>query len=41
MFDRELVITILGQIDEDLEKTKARTVHIQNAAFFTDSSEGM
>jgi uncharacterized protein with HEPN domain len=41
MFDRELVISILGQIDEALEKIKARTAHIQNAAFFTDSSEGM
>lgn len=41
MFDRELVLSILGQIDEALEKIKARTAHIQNAAFFTDSSEGM
>ena len=31
MFDRELVISILGQIDEALEKIKARTAHIQNA----------
>jgi hypothetical protein len=41
MFDKELVHSILEQIEDALEKVKNRTAHIQNAAFFTDTLEGM
>lgn len=41
MFDKELVHSILEQIEDALEKVKNRTAHIQSAAFFTDTLEGM
>lgn len=41
MFDRDLVLAILTQIDEALEKIINRTVTIKSAADFTDSPEGM
>lgn len=41
MFDRQLVLSILQQIDEALEKIKCRASHIQSANDFTDSPSGM
>lgn len=41
MFDKHLVLSILKQIDEALEKTKGRASHIQSANDFTDSPSGM
>ncbi len=41
MFDKELVLSILAQIDEAIEKIINRTAHIQNADYFTETMEGM
>lgn len=41
MFDKSLVLSILGQIDEALETVKNRTRHIQSVNDFTDSPAGM
>jgi len=41
MFDKDIVIAILAQIDEALEKIVNRTVKIESADDFTDSPEGM
>lgn len=41
MFDKELVRSILLQIDEALEKVRCRSEKVESAAFFTDSPAGM
>ena len=41
MFDRGLVLSILAQISEALEKIQARTTHIKDASDFTDTPAGM
>lgn len=41
MFEKNLVLSILQQIDEALEKIKSRSSGIQNADDFTDSPSGM
>ncbi|HBG05801.1 MAG TPA: antitoxin [Geobacter sp.] len=41
MFDKELVLAILTQINEALEKIANRTIKIKSADDFTDSPEGM
>jgi len=41
MFDKELVLSILLQIEEALVKIKNRSVTADSAAFFTDSPQGM
>lgn len=41
MFDKNLVLSILQQIDEALEKIKNRSGQIHSADDFTDSSAGM
>ncbi len=41
MFDRNLVLSILKQIDEALEKIKSRSEQIHSADDFTDSPSGM
>lgn len=41
MYDEGLVIAILGQIDDALQKIKHRTTNITSANDFTDSPEGM
>jgi len=41
MFDKEMVLAILTQIDEALEKIANRTIKIKSADDFTDSPEGM
>lgn len=41
MFDRELVVAILGQIYEALGKIVTRTASITSANDFTDSPQGM
>lgn len=41
MFDRGLVLSILTQISEALEKIQARTVHVNDASDFTDTPAGM
>lgn len=41
MFDKSLVLSILKQIDEALEKIKIRTRHLHSANDFTDSPAGM
>jgi uncharacterized protein with HEPN domain len=40
MYDKELVREILAQILDALDQVKARTEHVENAAFFTDSPQG-
>jgi hypothetical protein len=41
MFDRELVRSILLQINEALDKIQYRSESPKNPSFFTDSPEGM
>ena len=41
MFDKNLVLSILQQIDEALEKIKSRSEQIHSADDFTDSPAGM
>lgn len=41
MFDRDLVVAILQQIDHAIDTIKARTCHIQSADDFTDSPAGL
>ena len=41
MYDKDLVISILTQIDEALEKILTRAVRIRSADDFTDSPSGM
>jgi len=41
MFDKELVLSILAQIDEAIEKIINRTEHIQNSDYFSETMEGM
>ncbi len=41
MSDKDLLVAILGQIDDALEKIKHRTANITSAEDFTDSPEGM
>lgn len=41
MFDKELVFSILVQIDEAIDKIINRTAHIQNADYFSETMEGM
>lgn len=41
MFDRELVLSILLQIDEAIAKIIARTERIYTPGYFTGSPEGM
>ncbi len=41
MFDRGLVLSILTQISEALEKIQARTVYVNDASDFTDTPAGM
>ncbi len=41
MFDKELVLSILVQIDEAIEKIINRTAHIQNADYFSETMDGM
>lgn len=40
MFDKELVCSILTQIDEALEQIQTRTVEVSTVSFFTDSPQG-
>ena len=41
MFDKALVLSMLKQIDDAIEKIKYRTSHVQSANDFTDTPEGM
>ena len=41
MFDKELVMAILKQIDQALETIKSRTIHVQSVNDFTETPEGM
>jgi uncharacterized protein with HEPN domain len=41
MYDRDLIVAILSQIEDALEKIKLRTVNITAADDFTESPEGM
>jgi len=41
MFDKNLVLSILHQIDEALEKIRSRSEQIRSADDFTDSPSGM
>jgi uncharacterized protein with HEPN domain len=41
VFDRELVRTILVQIDQAIEKIRSRTARIYTADYFTGSPDGM
>ena len=41
MFDKALVLSILRQIDEALEKIKSRTVEVRSVEDLTDSPAGM
>ncbi len=41
MFDRGLILAILMQINEALEKIQARTIHIKDASDFTGTPAGM
>ena len=41
MFDRVLVLSMLKQIDDAIEKIKFRTCYVQSANDFTDTPEGM
>jgi len=41
MFDKALVLAILSQIDEALDKIVFRTAHINSADDFSDTPEGM
>ena len=41
MFDKNLVGSILFQIDEAIEKIKFRTKDVQSPDYFTDSPEGI
>lgn len=41
MFDKNLVLSILKQIDEALEKIRSRSEQIRSADDFTDSPYGM
>ena len=41
MYDKELVRSILSEIEEALIKIQSRSSVVENAAFFTDSSDGM
>jgi uncharacterized protein with HEPN domain len=40
MFDTNLVVEILSQIDDALEKIKQRMTNVATADYFTDSPEG-
>ena len=41
MFDRELALAVVEQIDEALEKIKSRSASVQSAEDFTVTPEGM
>ena len=41
MFDKDLVLSILQQIDEALEKIRSRSEQVHSADDFTDSPSGM
>ena len=41
MYDKALVVSILKQIDDALDKIKTRTLQIQSANDFTETQEGM
>jgi uncharacterized protein with HEPN domain len=41
MFDKELTLSMLRQIDDALETLKLRTRHVKSANDFTDTIEGM
>jgi uncharacterized protein with HEPN domain len=41
VFDRELVHSILLQIDEAIARIRSRTSHVVTADYFTNSPEGM
>lgn len=41
MFDKNLVLSILQQIDEALKKIRSRSEQIHSADDFTDSPSGM
>ena len=41
MFDRELALAVVEQIDEALEKIKSRGASVQSAEDFTTTPEGM
>ncbi len=41
MFDRDLVRSILLQVDEAIEKIRARTGHIHTPDYFIGTPEGM
>jgi uncharacterized protein with HEPN domain len=41
MFDKELVNSVLLQIDEAIEKIQTRSTGIDSSSFFTDSPSGM
>ena len=41
MFDKGLVLSILSQINEAMEKIQARTAHIKDASDFIDTPAGM
>lgn len=40
MYDANLVVEILNQINDALEKIKHRMVNVESADYFTDSPEG-
>ncbi|MBI5483607.1 MAG: DUF86 domain-containing protein [Deltaproteobacteria bacterium] len=41
MYDKDLLVAILGQIEDALEKIKHRTLTITSADDFTDSPQGL
>ncbi len=41
MFDKDLVRSIVVQIDDAVEKIKLRTAHINTPDYFTETQEGM
>lgn len=41
MFDKELVRSMLIEIDQAIEKISYRTAHIESSDYFTGSPEGM
>jgi len=41
MFDRDLIRSILLQVDEEIGKIKARTGHIHTSDYFAGTPEGM
>jgi len=39
MFDKELLLSILAQIDEAIDKIINRTAHIQHAEYFSETMD--